>query len=138
VLNQSRIWVVNACSGLSVLLTFATLTTAVALVIRRPLLDKAIVLASTLPIALLSNVVRITVTAFLMENFGRQVGHVVFHDLAGWLMMPLALFFLWLELRFLNIVLVEQEPTRPMSVEFATPTPNGARPSTKAAEAVTI
>jgi exosortase len=138
VLNQSRIWVADACSGLSVLLTFFMLTTAVALVVRRPLLDKVIVLASTLPIALLANVVRITVTALAMETLGREVGSVVFHDLAGWLMIPLALVLLWLELRFLNVLLIEPSVTRPMEVEFAKPAANGAKSQRKPAEAMTI
>jgi hypothetical protein len=33
---------------------------------------------------------------------------LVFHDLAGWLMMPLALGMLWVEMKFLTYVLVDQ------------------------------
>ena len=41
---------------------------------------------------------------------GGKIADVVFHDLAGWLMMPLALTLLWVELRVLGLVLVDQEP----------------------------
>src|SRR5262249_8698964 len=54
------------------------------------------------PIAVLSNVTRITVTGVLHKVAGGEVADYVFHDLAGWLMMPLALGLLWLEMRLLG------------------------------------
>ena len=39
-LNEARIGVVEACSGLSMLITFFALSTAAALVVKRPLLDR--------------------------------------------------------------------------------------------------
>ena len=48
------------------------------------------------------NVVRITVTVFLHSLVSAELAKVVFHDVAGWVMMPLALFVLWLELLFLD------------------------------------
>ena len=51
-LNEARIGVVDACSGLSMLITFIALSTAVALVVRRPLLDRIVLIASSIPVAL--------------------------------------------------------------------------------------
>jgi hypothetical protein len=55
-------------------------------------------------------VVRITVTGILHAKVGSEAADVVFHDLAGWLMMPLALVLLWAEMRLLALLLLEPEP----------------------------
>jgi hypothetical protein len=47
------------------------------------------------------------VTGVLHKTVGSRVADVVFHDLAGWLMMPLALGMLWAELRLLAWVVRE-------------------------------
>ena len=70
VLPHGRIGVAEACSGLSMLTTFFALATAVALVIRRPWLDKIVVVLSAAPIAVVANVARITTTALAQEWFG--------------------------------------------------------------------
>ena len=95
----------NACNGLSMLLTFFTLSAGMAIVIRRPWLDKLIILLSAVPIAILSNVVRIALTGVLYNEAGKELGDRVFHDFAGWMMMPLALGILLLELKVLDWVL---------------------------------
>ncbi|MFL5340960.1 MAG: exosortase/archaeosortase family protein [Gemmataceae bacterium] len=109
-LRDLKLGVAEACSGLSMLLVFFALAVAFAAVLRRPLLDRGILVASALPIAVVVNVIRITVTGMLHVWVGTRIADLVFHDLAGWLMMPLALGLLWLEQRFLTYVLVEASP----------------------------
>jgi exosortase len=104
--NEARIGVVEACSGLGMLLLFFALATGLAIRARRPWLDRLVIVASAAPVAVAANVVRITVTAFLHVTAGSRVADLVFHDLAGWLMMPLALGMLWLELKVLSRLLV--------------------------------
>jgi exosortase len=99
----------EACSGLSMLLVFFALCTAVVLVVRRPWYEKLIILASAIPIALFANIVRITATAVLYRSAGKYWGDLVFHDLAGWLMMPLALLVLLLELRIMAWIVIPGE-----------------------------
>jgi len=36
-----------------------------------------------------------------------ELGHKVFHDLAGWFMMPLAIGLVWLELGLLSAIFIE-------------------------------
>lgn len=98
-MGEVRLGVVEACSGLSMLVIFFALSTAVAVVIRRPLWERLLLAASAVPIALLANIIRIVVTGMLHKVAGPELADLVFHRLAGWLMMPLALGFLWLELR---------------------------------------
>jgi exosortase len=125
-LSHSRVGVVEACSGLSMLLVFFALATAVAVVVRRPWLDKAVVLLSAVPIAVVANVARITATALAQEWFGPEAAHDFFHDYAGWMMMPLALGLLWLELRMLSWLLVKPPEAAPLAMTPAGPIPVAA------------
>jgi exosortase len=100
--------VAEACSGLAMLITFFALATGFVLLVRRPLLDKLVILASAAPIAVLSNVLRITATGVLYATLGPEVGHFVYHDLAGFLMMPLGIALMWLEMTALEHLLVER------------------------------
>jgi exosortase len=109
-----RLGVAEACSGLSMLVIFVALSTAVAVTIRRPLLDRVVILLSAVPVAVLANVARITVTALMHLWAGREWADLVFHDLAGWLMMPFALALLGAELWFLRRLLVEPPARRPV------------------------
>ncbi len=116
-----RIGVVEACSGLSMLMIFFALCTAAALLLRRPLVERLLVVASAVPIALLANVLRIVVTAVLHKLAGHELADLVFHDLAGWLMMPLALGMLWLGYRLFSWVFplrapAEQTPGLPFAI----------------------
>jgi len=90
---------------------FFALATAFAVVVRRPWVDKVILLASAVPIALASNILRITLTGVLYEcGVAGETAHLFFHDLAGWLMMPLALGLLWVELKVLSRLLIDPPP----------------------------
>jgi exosortase len=115
-LNDAAIDVVEACSGLRMLVVFFALSAAVALVIRRPLTDRLIILASAAPIAVLSNIIRITVTGILHQAIDSDAANAFFHDVAGWLMMPLALAVLALELRLLSWLFIEPRARRPAAV----------------------
>jgi len=58
-INDVTLKVAPACSGIGMLLIFFALSTAIVLVIQRPLMDKLIILLSSIPIAILANIVRI-------------------------------------------------------------------------------
>ena len=109
-LEHGRIAVVEACSGLSMLLTFGAMATGVAMVITRPLLDRVMVVLSTIPVAIAVNIARIVSNGIAIEFWGAEVAHKWFHDQGGWLMMPLALVLLGFELWILNRLLVVPRP----------------------------
>jgi exosortase len=106
-LQSSRLGVVEACNGLGMLATFTALATALALIIDRPWPERLVIVVSAVPISFVANVARITATGFLQETVGHRVAGVVYHDLAGWLMMPLALVLLWGELQLLSRLFVD-------------------------------
>jgi exosortase/archaeosortase family protein len=89
------------------LVTFITFSTAVCLVVQKPLSDKLLILFSAIPIALIVNVIRITATGVIFLNSTSHAASVFFHDLAGWFMMPMALGFLCLELWLLRRLFIE-------------------------------
>jgi exosortase len=117
-LNEVEIGIVEACSGLRMLVIFFALSTGMALLIRRRLADKIFIVLSAIPIALVVNIIRITATGILHDTVGSAWANAVFHDLAGWLMMPLALGILALELLLLKRLLIEQPSSEPVRSAF--------------------
>jgi len=113
-LNEASLNIVEACSGLRMLVVFFALSTAVALVARRPFWERIFLVVSAIPIALFTNIVRITATGVAYETVGSETGQFIFHDLAGWLMMPLALTLLGIELKFLTHLIIAPRPMSTM------------------------
>ena len=105
-LSEIRLGIVEACSGLTMLVTFFALATAVAILAPRSWLEKVLIVASAVPIAILANVVRIAVTGALYEANQDELARSLFHDLAGWLMMPLGLLMLLIEISLLGRLIV--------------------------------
>jgi exosortase len=101
-LTQERLGVVEACSGLSMLVTFFALAIGFALLIERHWLYAVAMVLAAAPIAVGANVIRITVTGILFEANQNEIAKKVFHDVAGWLMMPLGVAFLALLMFFLD------------------------------------
>lgn len=106
-MNSGILNVADACSGLGMLVTFFALMTGIAIVLKRPLVDKLVLVASAVPIALIANVIRITVTGILFEKGSRAVAMSVYHDGAGLFMMTLALVLTGIELLIFSHLLVE-------------------------------
>jgi exosortase len=110
-LDDFRIGVVDACNGLGMSYMFLALSVAAVLLIHRPTLDKLLIVASAVPIALAANLARITAAGLMHEVMGKRVADAVYHDLAGWLMMLLTIGILFIECRLLSLLFIE--PNRP-------------------------
>jgi exosortase len=113
--------VVEACSGLRMLVTFLAFSVAAVLVMDRHWIVKGLVLMSAVPIALLTNVLRIVATGlahvWLADSASKAPVLDVIHDFNGWMMMPIGLTFLLLELWLLKNLLIEPSAARrPQSV----------------------
>jgi exosortase len=114
-IGEVKLGVVEACSGLRMLMTFAAFCVGAVMLLERHWLVKALVLASAVPIALATNILRITATGlahvWLKESplKGDVLGFI--HDFNGWMMMPIGLTFLLLELVVLKHLLLEPETT---------------------------
>lgn len=112
--------VIDQCSGLRMLTIFVALSFAVALVARRPLWERIVIILSSVPIALAVNVARITITGMMHVAFHdsehADIADKFFHDFAGWIMMPMAMVLLFLEFVLLQYIVVTddgvQRPTK--------------------------
>lgn len=116
--EEPPIMVVEACSGLRMLFSFLAITVGAAFVVDWGLPERIVIILSGIPIAVATNVTRITSTGFVQEYFGADVAERIFHDFAGWLMMPCACLLVVLELWLLNRVFPTDEcgPLAAMSV----------------------
>jgi exosortase len=104
ILSNSRIGVVDACSGLSMLLVVVALAVAFAIIVRPPWLDRIVLIASALPLAVFVNILRITATGIVQETMGTQGPEEIAHEWAGWLMMPAACGLFILEIWLLRVL----------------------------------
>lgn len=109
IVGAERLEVARACNGLSMMLSFVTLITAMVILVRRPIWERVILLLSTVPIAIISNILRITATALSFQYLGHDLSEKYAHDWAGYLMMPVALGFVLLELKLMSWLIVEEE-----------------------------
>ena len=110
-IGSQRVEVAEACRGLSMLLSFGALITAMVILIHRPIWERAVLIASIIPIALLCNIIRISITAIAYGKFDRPVKTV--HDYAGFAMMALALALVLAEMKIMEWlfpVVEEREP----------------------------
>jgi exosortase len=115
-IDEVKIGVLEACSGLGMLAAFFALSATVALVLRRPLPVKLLVFASAVPIGVLMNLFRITAAGIAYRLVGSSAAQSFFHNVAGWLMMPLALALLGFELWFVDHLFLDRRGPGPVPV----------------------
>ena len=125
-LTKGELGVVEACSGLRMLMLFFAICVGAAFMLRCAIWEKVLIVVSAIPIAIFSNVARITITAILYEAarkwptvISTETADWVFHDMAGLLMMPLALLLLWGEMALLSKLLLEPIAKSSLSMTIA-------------------
>jgi exosortase len=90
-IGQATVAIAEACNGLRMVMAFFVVSGLVVLLIKRAWWEKLIILASSLPIALLCNTVRLAITALAFTVLSGEHWEKIFHDFGGYAMMPLAL-----------------------------------------------
>jgi exosortase len=115
VLPSGELGVVEACSGLRMLMLFFAVCVGAAFLLRRAWWENVIIVASAIPIAVAANILRITVTAVLHEWVDTEWADYLFHDLAGLMMMPVGILLLWGELWLLSKLVVDPGEDRPLT-----------------------
>ncbi len=71
-------------------MAFVALGVAMAYLHYRPIWQRVVLLVCTIPIAVLCNVVRVTVTGFIFVLIHPKYTQGIYHDTLGLLMLPLA------------------------------------------------
>jgi exosortase len=90
-IGHTSVAVAEACNGLRMVTAFFVISGLVVLLVRRAWWEKLVILASSLPIALLCNILRLVITAAFFTVLEGEQWEKVFHDFGGYAMMPLAL-----------------------------------------------
>ena len=124
-LGVTQLQVVDACSGLRYIFPLLALGILYAYFFERVLWKRIFCVLSTIPIAILTNTLRIGITGLLIPHYGVSVAEGFFHDFSGWLIFLVAFAFLFLLGRILRFF----PPTNPVAapvIAAAEPTGGGA------------
>lgn len=82
-LANTTLEVADACSGLRSLMSLIALAVAYAFMTQNGWIKRTIVIASALPIAIMTNMFRVIATGFLAQYWGAGVAEGFFHEFAG-------------------------------------------------------
>jgi exosortase len=108
-LNDFHLEVEQACSGLRIFVGILALAFVYLVRIRRSWWERALLIFSVIPVALISNATRIVATALLYQFVSSEAAHKFTHDMAGWIMIPYAAALFALVLWYLGSMFCEEE-----------------------------
>jgi exosortase len=100
-LPETQLFVAEACSGLRSLMALGTLGVVFAYFFRKTWGERLVLMASTLPIAVIVNAFRVMLTAALTYRFGKGMAEGVIHTTEGFFTFALAFGLLLVEARLL-------------------------------------
>ena len=121
--GDTPLGVAEACSGLRMLTAFIIVAAFIAYMVKRPRWQKAVLLASSIPVAIVCNILRIVATAVLMLMVNAEVANKFFHDFAGLVMMPAAVLLMFGQLWLMDRLTVQEvEPQQVHARKRAKPT----------------
>ncbi len=113
-LGYHKLQVVEACSGLRYLFALLILGLLMGYIMRLRTWKRLVLVVAAIPIAVLSNAIRIMATAILMEHFGPDAIEGIMHDFEGFLIFGVAFLCMYLLSRILNLISRERpEPKKP-------------------------
>ncbi len=102
-LAHTQLFVAEACSGLRSLMALLTLGVVLAQFFRAGrIVQQSILVASAIPIAIVVNAVRVSLTGVLTHNFGREAATGMIHEFQGMITFSMAFVLLLGEARLLN------------------------------------
>ena len=106
--NLEPLNVAEACSGMRLLMAFLALGVAMAYLHYRPIWQRIVLLACTIPIAIICNIIRVTVTGFIYVLIHPKYTQGIYHDILGLGMLPLAFVFYGSIAWFMSSLFVEE------------------------------
>ncbi len=96
-LAHAKLFVADACSGLRSLMALLTLGVVFAYFFRRNNVERLVLIASTIPIAIFVNAVRVALTGILTHHYGEDMATGVIHEFQGMITFSVAFVLLLLE-----------------------------------------
>jgi exosortase D (VPLPA-CTERM-specific) len=123
-LGPIQLQVVEACSGLRYLFPLLALTVLCAYLFQDRMWKRVVLVASTAPLAVLLNGLRIGLIGVLVEHFGKGAAEGFMHLFEGWFLFMLSLALLGMELWLLGKIGAGAQGTNmPRSAEERRPSP---------------
>lgn len=107
VANVGPLAVEEACSGMRSIMALLALSSLLAYILYRTKLRQWILVAFALPVAVVTNILRVTMTGILSYHFGREMAEGWLHESFGWIVFVIAFALLWLVSKGLNLILPE-------------------------------
>ena len=86
-----------SCSGLRSLMALGTLGVVFAYFFRKNIIERLVLIASTIPIAIMVNAFRVALTGYLAHHYGSEAANGAVHQLEGFFTFGLAFALLLLE-----------------------------------------
>ncbi|MGE4421866.1 MAG: exosortase A [Pseudodesulfovibrio sp.] len=83
--------VADACSGLRSLMSLVALSVAFAFLTQRGVWKKWVLIVSALPVAVITNILRVFVTGVLAKHYGKVAAEGFFHEFAGFMVFFVAM-----------------------------------------------
>jgi len=96
-LANTQLFVAEACSGLRSLMALGTLGLVFAYFFRRNIVERAVLVLSTIPIAIFVNAMRVAITGYLTHTYGPEAAEGWIHQMEGFFTFGVALLLLLLE-----------------------------------------
>lgn len=115
-IDDHPLMVAEACSGLRILVGVFALAFAYVLFSSWSWWQKCLVLAAAVPVALLANMLRIVCTGLLQRYISGEAAHRFSHDLAGFIMIPLAAALFWVFLMYVELLFPKVASVSPTSI----------------------
>lgn len=94
--------VAEACSGMRSLMAFVALGVAIAFIDERPLWQRIVIMLGGIPIALICNIIRVTLTCTMFAVDKPELGKDIMHELMGMMLLVPALILLLLLAKLLD------------------------------------
>lgn len=120
-LGVTQLQVVDACSGLRYILPLLAVGVVFAYFFEKSRWKQVLLGAITIPLAIVTNGIRIGVTGILAERYGAEVAEGFFHGFSGWLIFMFAFGLLFVFHFFLKMVLPRnksEKKSHPSGQEF--------------------
>jgi exosortase D (VPLPA-CTERM-specific) len=120
-LGFAQLQVVDACSGLNSLISLVVLCLLLVYFFKDHIWKRAVLLVSSIPLAILTNSIRIAMTAILYKYFGADVAEGFFHTFSGLLVFAICIPVLVIEMKILKKLPPVQSKTtcKPKETEAA-------------------
>ncbi len=105
-MNGTTVAVIEACNGLRMIIAFFVIGGFITLLSRRSRWERLVVFISCVPIALVCNTIRLTITAIAFTYVKGEYWEKLFHDFGGYAMMPLAIAIIVFEFWLLEKIVI--------------------------------